>query len=181
MVNEDLVHLLENFYSSTAPQVPTFGQTWVSTDDHPYTYTSNSQWTRSPLVNPEATQAMDGDIRVVGGQVYIYANGTYVAIGGGGGGISNPYVVTSQVDWGFTSGTPSLVENWGLTSDIPTGGMQDWGGVFVESATDYGYTDAVADSIVDWGTETDNTIDPSSSVSWGHATPEPLGVDMYGN
>lgn len=169
MVNEDLVHLLEHFYATTPPLIPTYGQTWTSTNDHLSLYASNGVWTRMPVVNPAGDKVMDGDIRVVDNRAYLYAGGTYIDVAGGGGGgdCVDPCAITSQEDWGFlTEAAPDVIVDWGLTG-VPADDSVDWGGICIGLKEDWGYTDEVLDSSVDWGTVTDNNILPDFSISWG--------------
>lgn len=119
MINEDLVHLLEHFYHESPPVLPTYGQTWTSNNDHVHVYTSSNSWARMPVVNPNPSKAMDGDIQVLNGRIYIYGGGRFIEINRGG----------PSVDWGFTTDIiddPSDVVDWGLTTERETR-FEDWG------------------------------------------------------
>lgn len=168
MINEDLVHILENFYNDTPPPLPTYGQIWTSTNDHMHVYASSDSWTRMPVVNPDPAKVMEGDIQIVDGRVYIYGGGQFIEISTSGSS-NNPCAVTESVDWGFTANNlQNVVVDWGLTTDIVTE-VADWGGRCVNDVVvDWGYTNQPTTRVVDWGEETNVNVAPSQMENWGY-------------
>lgn len=168
MINEDLVHILENFYNVTPPPLPTYGQIWTSDNNHVHVYASSNRWSRMPIVNPDPSNAIDGDIQVVDGRIYIYGDGRFVEIGGSA---LNPCAVNQHIDWGFTSSDVSSgnTVDWGLTTDVVTE-VADWGGRCTNDiVVDWGYTNQIATQFDDWGDQqTDVTVTPDRIESWGY-------------
>lgn len=172
MINEDLVHILENFYNVTPPPLPTYGQIWTSSNGHVHVYTSYDRWVRMPVVNPDPSKSMDGDIQIVDGRIYIYGDGQFIEIGGGAGGdgSNDSCAVTQHVDWGFTTADvlPGDVIDWGLTTDVVTV-VADWGGRCTSDVVvDWGYTNQPTNRFANWGEETDVTVTPDRIESWGY-------------
>lgn len=87
-LQENLLHLLENFASTTAPTSPTEGQLWYDAtgSNKALKIYNGTTWITIasqlqvstitvPVINP--TTPKNGDIQVVGSVISIYANGAW--------------------------------------------------------------------------------------------------------
>lgn len=87
-LQENLLHVLENFCSTSSPANPTEGQLWYDAtgSNKALKIYNGTQWITiasqlqlstisTPVINP--TTPKDGDIQIVGSVISIYANGAY--------------------------------------------------------------------------------------------------------